>query len=164
MENSFSIPIEVINNFLANTTNPDIIREIVAADATYVSLNYSNPDLERIMPWCGTKKGVEHFIKNFAMVWECWEALEFNPLDIFSSDERVAVFGSFKYRSKMLNQIVDTPFAIFAKVKDGLIHYFQFMEDTLATSASFRIGGAGKFQNFPGTEPFEVGTPFNLSN
>jgi len=159
MENSVLTPIEAINKFLANTTNPDAIRSVVAPDATYVSLNYSNPDLERIMPWCGTKHGVEVFINNFDMVWQCWEGLEFNPVDVFGSDERVAVFGRFKYRSKALNQIVDTPFAIFAKVKNGQIYYFQFMEDTLATSASFRIGGAGKYQNFPGTEPFDIGEP-----
>jgi ketosteroid isomerase-like protein len=159
MENTELTPIEVINKFLANTTNPEVITGIVASDATYVSLNYSNPDLEKIMPWCGTKIGVEHFIKNFEMVWACWEALEFNAVDIFGSDDRVAVFGSFKYRSKVLNQIVSTPFSIFAKIRGGQIYYFQFMEDTLATSASFRIGGAGKFQNFPGSEPFDIGAP-----
>ena len=155
MENTVLTPIEAINKFLANTTNPDEIRTVVADDATYVSLNYSNPELEKIMPWCGTKKGPEAFINNFAMVWECWEALEFEPSDIFGSDERIAVFGHFKYRSKALNKIVNTPFSIFAKIKEGKIYYFQFMEDTLATSASFCVSRKATYQNFPKNAPFE---------
>lgn len=156
MENQTLTPLEAIRKFLDNTTNPDEIRKVVAPDATYVSLNYSNPDLEKIMPWCGTKKGVENFIKNFEMVWQCWTPNVFDPAEIFASGENVAVFGTFNYTSNVLQKVVNTPFAIFAKVKDGQIYYFQFMEDTLATSASFRIGGAGTFQSFPGQEPFTV--------
>lgn len=152
-------PVEAVKKFLSNTTNPDIIRSVVAPDATYISLNYDDPELQRIMPWCGTKKGVEVFIENFAMVWECWEALEFKPREIFGSGEDVAVFGSFTYKSKALGQTVTTPFSILAKVKDGLIYFFQFMEDTFATAGSFRIGTAGKYQSFPKNPPFEVTRP-----
>ncbi|RWY47367.1 nuclear transport factor 2 family protein [Mucilaginibacter gilvus] len=156
MENQTLTPIETIKKFLDNTTNPDVIRTLVATDATYISLNYSNPDLEKIMPWCGTKKGVESFVKNFEMVWQCWTANLFDPTEVFGSGENVAVFGTFNYTSNVLKQTVNTPFSIFAKVKEGKIYHFQFMEDTLATSASFRIGGAGKFQTFPGQEPFDL--------
>src|SRR5580658_731264 len=152
-------PVEAVKTFLSNTTNPDAIRSVVAPDATYISLNYDDPELQRIMPWCGTKKGVEVFIDNFAMVWECWEALEFKPREIFGSGEDVAVFGSFTYKSKALGQTVTTPFSILAKVKDGLIYFFQFMEDTFATAGSFRIGSAGKYQSFPKNPPFEVTRP-----
>jgi NADPH:quinone reductase-like Zn-dependent oxidoreductase len=150
-------PVEAVRIFLSNTTNPDVIRSVVAPDATYISLNYDDPELQKIMPWCGTKKGVEVFIDNFAMVWECWDALEFSPKEIFGSGEDVAVFGSFTYKSKSLGQTVTTPFSILAKVKNGMIYFFQFMEDTFATAGSFRIGGAGRFQSFPKNPPFEVG-------
>src|SRR6266404_5440423 len=112
-------PIETIVKLLTNIADPNVIRSLVAEDATYVSLNYNNPELHKIMPWCGTNRGVLSVAENFAKILECWEMLEFNPADIFGSDERVAIFGSFKYRSKVLNQIVDSPFAIFAKVKGG---------------------------------------------
>jgi hypothetical protein len=29
----------------------------LAPDVTYVSLNYDNPDLKKIMPWAGTSRG-----------------------------------------------------------------------------------------------------------
>jgi hypothetical protein len=40
-------PPEVVRQFLANTTNPMIVKSLVAEDATYVSLNYDNPDLKK---------------------------------------------------------------------------------------------------------------------
>ena len=149
-------PIETIVKLLTNISDPNVMRSLVAEDATYVSLNHNNPELKKIMPCCGTHRGVSNVVDNFAMVLECWEMLEFNPTEIFGSDERVAIFGTFKYRSRVLNQIVDSPFAILAKVKDGKATYIQFMEDTFATAASFRVKGTATYQNFPDTEAFMV--------
>jgi len=156
METTKMSPIETIIKLLTNISDPNIMRSLVAEDATYVSLNYNNPELKKIMPWCGTNQGVSSVVDNFAKILECWEMLEFNPGEIFGSDERVAIFGSFKYRSRALNQIVNSPFAIFAKVKDGKATYLQFMEDTFATAASFRVSGEATYRNFPNTEAFVV--------
>jgi hypothetical protein len=59
------------------------------------------------------------------------------------------MFGRFTYRSQVLDKPVTSPFAVFAKVTDGRCHYLQFMEDTFATSASFRSGGTWKFRSDP---------------
>jgi hypothetical protein len=56
------------------------------------------------------------------------------------------VFASFTYRSVSLGQAVRSPFSIHAKVKDGKIAFFQFMEDTFATARSFRSNGARAIQ------------------
>ena len=61
-------PREVVRQFLANTTNPMMVKSLVAEDATYVSLNYDNPDLKKIMPWTGTGKGPQAFVDTFARV------------------------------------------------------------------------------------------------
>ncbi|HXB06932.1 MAG TPA: nuclear transport factor 2 family protein [Puia sp.] len=156
MENATRTPIETVVTLLTNLSDANVIASLVAEDATYVSLNFDNPHLKKIMPWCGTNKGVSAFVNNLANIQECWETLEFNPGEIFGSDERVALFGSFKYRSKALNQIVDSPFAIFAKVKEGKIAYLQFMEDTFATAASFHDSKTGTYRNFPDSKPFVV--------
>src|ERR1700741_807821 len=156
MEKTNMTPIETIVKMLTNITDPNIMRSLVADDAIYVSLNQNNPELHKIMPWCGTNHGVSGVIDNFAKILQCWDMLEFNPVEVFGSDERVAIFGTFKYRSKVLNQIVDSPFAILAKVKDGKATYIQFMEDTFATAASFRVKGSATYQNFPNTEAFVV--------
>jgi uncharacterized protein len=62
------------------------------------------------------------------------------------------MFGRFSYRSRVMLRVVSTPFAVFAKVKRGRCYYLQFMEDTLATSASFRSGGTWTFRGNPNGE------------
>jgi ketosteroid isomerase-like protein len=149
-------PIETVVKLLTNLADENVLRSLVAEDAIYVSLNYDNPELKKIMPWCGTNKGVSAYVNNLAMIYQCWETLAFNPGEIFGSDDRVALFGSFKYRSRVLQQVVDSPFAIFAKVKDGKITYLQFMEDTFATAASFHDGATGTYRNFPDAKPVVI--------
>ncbi len=61
------------------------------------------------------------------------------------------------YRSSVLGKRVTSPFAIFAKVSDGKLTYMQFMEDTFATSASFRSGGRWTFHSDPDGSEVTVG-------
>ena len=77
---SSSTPTEVVKKLLSNTLNSEVrplrtcaksyyrwiltaeqvVRELVAPDATYVSLNYDNPDLTKILPYAGShKKGTK---------------------------------------------------------------------------------------------------------
>ncbi len=156
METKVMTPIDIIVKLLTNIADPNVMRSLVAEDAVYVSLNQNNPDLHKIMPWCGTSHGVSSVVENFGKVMLCWDMLEFNPVEIFGSDERVAIFGTFKYRSKVLGQIVDSPFAILAKVKNEKVTYIQFMEDTFATAASFKVKGSTTYQNFPNSKEFVV--------
>lgn len=141
---------ETIELFLANTTNPAVIEEIVHPDATYISLNFHNPELQRILPWAGTHhEGAKGFINTFSGVHEYWTIQAFEVQDIFSEGEKVAVFGSFTYTSKTLHKSTTSPFAILAKVKNGKIYHFMFMEDTFATVGSFRITPAGTYHSDP---------------
>ena len=142
-------PIEVVQAVLKNPTDLASVRKLVAPDATYVSLNYSNPELQRIMPWAGTQTGPEAIVSTYTRVGRYWKNEGFDVQDIFESGGKVAVFGSFTYRSNTLGKAVTSPFSIFAKVKNGQITYMQFMEDTFATAASFRSGGAGTYRPDP---------------
>ncbi len=47
----------VLQELLQNTTNVTVLRQLMTPDATYVSLNFNNPELKKIMPWTGTHKG-----------------------------------------------------------------------------------------------------------
>ena len=146
---------EVLAAILQKPTDLAHVRSLVTDDLTYVSLNYDNPDLRSIMPWCGTHDhaGPESIVKTFVDVARYWEVLSFEPEAVFGSGEYAAVFGRFSYRSVVIGKVVTSPFAVFAKVKEGRCYYLQFMEDTLATSASFRRGGKWSFCSNPdGTE------------
>jgi uncharacterized protein len=142
-------PTEIVQALLNDVRNPETVRALCVPDVTYVSLNYSNPDLHEIMPWCGTGRGVEAISKTFHNVSEYWNIDSFTPEAVFGEGENVAVFGRFTYTSTKLRKSTTTPFAIYCKVHDGKVTYMQFMEDTFATAATFRSGGSWKFQSDP---------------
>ena len=142
-------PKEVLTSILENPTDLDKVRSLVAEDVTYVSLNYDNPDLHRIMPWAGTGRGAERIVKTFVDVDRFWEKVDFLSEALFGDNEYAAMFGRFTYRSRVLGKMVTTPFSVFARVSNGKCTYLQFMEDTFATGASFRSGGAWTFRSDP---------------
>jgi uncharacterized protein len=142
-------PQEIVRMLLKSVRDPNTVMELCAPDVTYVSLNYTNSDLRKIMPWCGTSRGPEAILRTFRDVATFWAVDSFAPEEIFGEGGNVAVFGRFTYTSTKLRKTVTSPFSIFCKVKDGKITYMQFMEDTFCTASSFRSGGTWKFQSDP---------------
>jgi len=149
-------PKEIVRKLLQSIRDPKVVSDLCAPDVTYVSLNYSNPDLHKVMPWCGTGHGVDAISKTFHDVARYWRVDSFTPEAIFSEGENVAVFGRFTYTSTKLRKTITTPFSIFCKVTDGKVVYMQFMEDTFCTASSFRSGGTWKFQSDPNGGEVEV--------
>jgi uncharacterized protein len=149
-------PTEVVGQWLQNLLDPDVVNSLVAPDATYVSLNTEDAELNKIMPWAGTSRGPQAFLDNLGKMFTRWENQAFNVATMFGSDENVAVFGDFRYKSRSLGKVVSSPFAILVKVVDGKVTYLQFLEDTYATAASFRKSGSWIVQTEPDGEPFEV--------
>ena len=149
-------PLEIINKILENPTDIKSVRSLTTKDVTYVSLNYSDPDLKKIMPWCGTSYGPEAIVKTFVDVGRFWKMESFKKEAMFTDGENVAVFGRFTYMSTVLSKTVTSPFSIFAKVHNGLCTYMQFMEDTFATGASFRNGGKWTFRSDPNGEEVTI--------
>src|ERR1700730_10151158 len=60
--------VEVLQAILDNPKDIGNVRSWTSPDVTYVSLNYSNPELKRVMPWCGTAQGPEVIVKTFVDV------------------------------------------------------------------------------------------------
>ena len=149
-------PIDVVGRWLQNLLDPEVVNELVSPDATYVSLNSDNPELKKIMPWTGTSRGPQAFLDNLGAMFTRWENQAFNVITLFASDENVAVFGDFRYKSHSLGRVVSSPFSIYVKVVDGKVTFLQFQEDTYATAASFRKSGSWTVQTEPGAEPFVV--------
>ena len=149
-------PIEVAGQWLQNLLDPDVVNSVVAPDATYVSLNTENPELNKIMPWAGTSHGPQAFLDNLSEMFTRWENQAFNVTTMFASDENVAVFGDFRYKSNSLGKVVSCPFSILVKVVDGKVSHLQFLEDSYATAASFRKDGSWTVQTEAGAEPFQV--------
>lgn len=147
---------DVVNRWLQNLLDPQVVNEVVASDATYVSLNTEDDELKKIMPWTGTSHGPDAFLYNMSTMFSRWENQAFNVSTIFGSDENVAVFGDFRYKSHSLGKTVTSPFAILIKVVEGKVTFLQFLEDTYATASSFRKDGSWTIQTEPDTTPFVV--------
>lgn len=141
---------ELVLQVLGNPYDVAAVRPLLSDDFVYVSLNYENDELKRIMPWCGTSQGAESLVKAFTDVRRFWAINTFSIDAAFGRNGNVAVFGRFTYTSTVLSKTVTSPFAVFAKVTDGKCDYMQFMEDTMATAASFRASGSWTFQSDPG--------------
>lgn len=150
----------VVTEFLANTA-PDKVEaaaeKLAAPDATYVSLNFDNPELQKILPWTGTNKGPKAFSSLFLQVSAYWKIENFTISTKIASGEDVAIFGQFTYRSVAVDRAFTSPFSIHAKVRDGKMIYFQFMEDTYASASSFRQSGSWTVKTSTDTAPFTVG-------
>jgi uncharacterized protein len=149
-------PKETVQALLQGVRDPNLVKQLCAPDVTYVSLNYTNPDLRKIMPWCGTSRGPEAILKTFQDVADFWDVDSFTPEEIFGEAGNVAVFGRFTYTSTKVRKTVTSPFAILCKVEDGRITFMQFMEDTFCTASSFRSGGTWKFQSDPNGGEIEI--------
>ena len=152
-------PTEIIKELLENTA-PDKVdaasNRLVANDLTYVSLNFDNPELKRILPWTGTTKGQYTLSDTFKRVAKFWTIEDFKIASLFGEGEDVGVFGEFTYRSNTTGKAFRSPFAIHAKVRDGKVVSFLFMEDTFASARSFRTDGTWTIKTELQAEPYEV--------
>src|ERR1700746_742169 len=99
-------PIEVVGQWLQNLLDRDVVNSLIAPDATYVSLNTEDTELHKIMPWAGTSHGPRALLDNMGTMVTRWERQAFNVTAMFPSDENVAVFGAFRYKSHSLGKVV----------------------------------------------------------
>ena len=141
--------VEVVKAILDNPTDLASVKELVAPDATYVSLNYNNPELKTLMPWAGTQTGPEAVVSTYTKVGRYWKNEGFEIEEIFEAGENVAVFGRFTYRSTTIGRAITSPISNLAKVQGGKVIYMQFMEDTFGTASTFRTGGTATFRADP---------------
>jgi hypothetical protein len=154
-------PKEIVQKLLDNITAADVVRELVAPDATYVSLNLDNPELKTLLPWVGTTKGpraASAIAETFYRLFLYFGVEAFEVTDIFGEGENVAAFGKFTYRSAALDKVATSPFAIHAKVAGDKVVFFQWLEDTYATASTFRVRGSWYVHSDPEGKGFDFGT------
>lgn len=138
---STASPLAVLQSILTNPTDLEFVKKFTTDDFVYVSLNYNNPDLKKIMPWAGTNNGTEGLVQTFIDVGRYWKTDNFEIQDSFENKNGAAIFGTFTYTSNVLGKTVTSPFAVLARGEKGKLSYVQFMEDTFATARSFRESG-----------------------
>lgn len=137
--------LELAQTLLSNPTDLDLVRSVTAEDVTYVSLNFDNPELHKVLPWAGTNRGPQSIVDAFNGMARVWETKAFEIRDVIADDHNVAMFGSFTYRTRTLGKETTSPFALLVKATGDRISYMQFLEDTFSTTSSFRSGGTWRF-------------------
>jgi len=150
--------LELAQALLSNPTNIDHVRSLTAEDVTYVSLNFSNPELHKVLPWAGTNKGPQSIVDAFEAIGRVWETKAFEIRDVLLNENSVAMFGSFTYKTRTLGKEITSPFALLVKAMNDKITYVQFMEDTFGTASSFRSAGTWHFRGVATGDEVSVGT------
>jgi uncharacterized protein len=146
----------VLQELLQNTSNLKVLRQIMTPNATYVSLSFDNPELKKVMPWAGTHKGPQALSDVFAGIQRFWKTLDFKVTDTIEQGNRVALFGSFTYKSNVTAKEITSPFGLLARFEGDKVGYLQFLEDSYGTAGSFKTGGATRFHSDPSGNEVEV--------
>jgi ketosteroid isomerase-like protein len=146
----------VLQEVLQNTTSLSALRQHMTPEATYVSLNFDNPELQKIMPWTGTHKGPQALADVFGAIQRYWTTLDFKVTDAIEQGSRVALFGSFTYKSNATGKEITSPFGLLARFEGDKVAYVQFLEDSYGTAGSFKTGGATRFHSYPSGKEVDV--------
>jgi uncharacterized protein len=146
----------VLQQLLQNTSNLKVLQQLMTPDATYVSLNFDNPELKKIEPWAGTHKGPQALSDVFAAIQRFWKTVDFKVTDTIEQGSRVALFGSFTYKSNVTGKEISSPFGLLARFEGGKVAYVQFLEDSYGTAGSFKTGGKTRFHGDPSGQEIEA--------
>jgi len=145
-----------LQELLQNTSNLKVLQERMTPNATYVSLNFDNPELKKVMPWTGTHEGPQELFDVFAAIQRYWKTLDFKVSDTIEQGSRVAFFGSFTYKSNVTGKEITSPFGLMARFEGDKVAYLQFLEDSYGTAGSFKTGGVTRFHSDPAGKEVEV--------
>ncbi|KAI0394860.1 hypothetical protein F5Y17DRAFT_231231 [Xylariaceae sp. FL0594] len=129
--------------------DPNLMSSLVSFDATYVSLSPDNPQLHQILPWTGTRYrvGPQAFLDTFTRVGLWWTRGPFTIDAIFTDGQgNLTAWGTFDATSNTKNIHVVSPWASRAVINaEGKVSYFQWMEDTFATTSTFWSNGTKEY-------------------
>jgi uncharacterized protein len=146
----------VLQEVLQNTMNLTVLQQLMTPDVTHVSLNFDNPELKKVMPWTGTHKGPRALADVFEAIQRFWKTLDFKVTDAIEQGSRVALFGSFTYKSNVTGKEITSPFGLLARFEGEKVAYVQFLEDSYGTAGSFKTGGATRFHSDPSGKEVEA--------
>jgi uncharacterized protein len=100
------------NRSFRNPTNIEHVRGLTTEDVTYVSLNFDNPELRKVLPWAGTNRGPQSIVDAFNGIGRVWETKAFEVRDVIVNAHSVALFGSFTYKTRTVGKEITSPFSL----------------------------------------------------
>ena len=97
---------------------------------------------EQAIPWLGLYHGPEGAKEFVSHLQRNIEVLGFGPQEFIQQGNDMAVFGTFRYRARSTQRIMDTGYVIRIQMRDGKIALYRFYENTFAIAAAFRVDGS----------------------
>ena len=146
----------VLQQLLQNTSNLRALQQLMTPDATYVSLNFDNPELKKIEPWAGIHKGRRPYLMSLRQSNASGKhsisrsptllsRVFVSPCSPFLRTDRTRP-GRKSHRHS----------AFWRASRGDKVAYLQFLEDSYGTAGSFKTGGATRFHSDPSGREFEV--------
>jgi uncharacterized protein len=135
---------EIVRRFMDDALvqkDPEAVDNYFADEVTFIAVVQHSPELTAIVPWYGTRYTRALVKEGYALLLANLEVLAFYPEAAFGSGENAAMFGRFRFLSKITGKVVDSDWAIHATVHDGRITYFHLYEDNYTIASTFRRGG-----------------------
>ena len=80
-------PLELVQTLISNPTNLEHVRSLTTEDVTYVSLNFDNPELHKVLPWTGTNRGPQAIVDVFNGIGKVWETKAFEVKDVIANEQ-----------------------------------------------------------------------------
>jgi hypothetical protein len=96
-----------------------------------------------------THKGPQSLPEVFGGIQNFWKTVDFKVTDAIEEGGRVAIFGSFTYKSNATGKEITSPFGLLARFEGDKVAYLQFLEDSYGTAGSFKTGGITRFHSDP---------------
>ena len=119
----------VVRDFMQHYTDLASFDRYLAPNIEYISLptgRTRNCDESCLGPV--HTRGSRHSESAQKKLPPSWDILSFDFERVMAEGDDVVAFGRFAYETKILKRRMHPPFAIWAKVRDGKIHFFQFLE------------------------------------
>jgi branched-chain amino acid transport system substrate-binding protein len=142
-------PKDVLRAILSDPTNLDHVSKLVAADASYVSLNFDDPELKRVMPWAGTSAGPRGIVQTFVDVAQKMAApagIEIVGVERFAATDQSFVAQAIKLLATSPDAVLiaaaGTPAALpHIELKRRNFGGTIFQTQAVANNDFLRIGG-----------------------
>ncbi len=96
---------------------------------------------DKAMPWIGPWQGKDEIFKFLQIFGENFQTTEWDNTDAFAFGDTVAVFGKMNgITTKSGKEIGEFRFALRAKVSDGKVVLWNWLENSYAVSKAFHGG------------------------
>ena len=138
-EASFASPRNVADSLLVRTgifitdpTSPTALPDVLALFDEDV--DWDIPGDRTRVPWVGARRGRHEVSGFYNDLIRYVEPRGLSPHTILADEESAVIVGELASRVKSTAKLIETPFAIVVKVRDGLIIRYRMLEDSQAVA------------------------------